>query len=100
MRDLYAAAAQAGADPSNTAHTNAGTYSSDSWSFTGATNYNDIAATTITDKIRKRSAERRVGTERTTQKGPSHPATVTSITGLNCETGGTVGTADPSPTTQ
>jgi hypothetical protein len=34
----------------NTTHTNAGTYS-DSWSFTGTANYNDIASTTITDTI-------------------------------------------------
>jgi hypothetical protein len=37
----------------NTTHTNAGTYSSDSWSFTGTANYNDIASTTITDTIDK-----------------------------------------------
>src|SRR4051794_41525552 len=36
---------------SNTKHTNAGTYASDSWSFTGAANYNNIASTTITDSI-------------------------------------------------
>src|SRR5439155_10050804 len=35
----------------NTTHTNAGTYSSDTWSFTGTANYNNIASTTITDKI-------------------------------------------------
>jgi hypothetical protein len=40
-------------DVSNTTHTNASTYSSDSWSFTGAANYNNIPATTITDKIAK-----------------------------------------------
>src|SRR5260370_717090 len=40
----------------NTTHTNAGTYSSDSWSFTGAGNYNDIASTTITDIINKANA--------------------------------------------
>ena len=37
----------------NTTHTNAGTYASDSWSFTGAANYNDIASTAITDTIAK-----------------------------------------------
>ena len=39
---------------SNTAHTGAGTYSSDTWSFTGTANYNNITAgpaTTITDII-------------------------------------------------
>ena len=40
-------------DVSNTTHTNAGTYASDSWSFTGAANYNNIAATTISDTINK-----------------------------------------------
>jgi hypothetical protein len=35
----------------NTTHTNAGTYSTDSWSFTGSANYSDIASTTITDTI-------------------------------------------------
>ena len=28
-------------DVSNTTHTNAGTYTSDSWTFTGTANYND-----------------------------------------------------------
>jgi len=37
----------------NTTHTNAGTYSSDSWFFTGTANYNNIASTTITDTINK-----------------------------------------------
>jgi len=37
---------------SGTTHTNAGTYS-DSWSFTGGANYNDIASTAITDTIDK-----------------------------------------------
>src|SRR6266850_7975241 len=35
----------------NCTHTSAGTYASDSWSFTGAGNYHDIASTTITDII-------------------------------------------------
>ena len=43
-------------DVSNTTHTNAGTYASDSWSFTGTANYNNIAATTITDCIAKANA--------------------------------------------
>ena len=37
----------------STTHTAAGTYSSDSWSFTGAANYNNIGSTTITDTINK-----------------------------------------------
>jgi len=40
----------------NTTHTNAGTYSSDTWSFTGTANYNNIASTTITDKIEQVAA--------------------------------------------
>src|SRR5262249_43831938 len=40
----------------NTTHTNAGTYASDSWSFTGAANYKNIASTTITDTINKATA--------------------------------------------
>jgi HYR domain/Galactose oxidase, central domain len=35
----------------NTSHTNAGTYNTDTWSFTGTTNYNNIPATTIIDAI-------------------------------------------------
>ena len=38
-------------DVSNTTHTNAGTYASDSWSFTGTANYNDIDPTPITNEI-------------------------------------------------
>ena len=40
----------------NTTHTAAGAYSTDSWSFTGAANYNNIAATTIIDAIGQASA--------------------------------------------
>src|SRR5207248_2669845 len=43
-------------DVSNTMHTNAGTYSSDTWIFTGAANYNNIAPTTITDILSKINA--------------------------------------------
>ena len=35
----------------NTTHTNPGVYASDSWSFSGGPNYNNIATTTITDVI-------------------------------------------------
>jgi hypothetical protein len=38
-------------DVSNTTHTLVGTYSTDTWSFTGTANYNNIASTTITDVI-------------------------------------------------
>jgi len=40
-------------DVGHTTHTNAGMYSVDYWTFTGAGNYNDIATTTITDIINK-----------------------------------------------
>jgi len=42
---------------SATTHTNAGTYSADYWTFSGGTNYNDIAAQTITDTIAKATAD-------------------------------------------
>src|ERR1019366_3368930 len=76
----------------NTTHTNAGTYASDSWSFTGAANYNNIASTTITDTINKATATVVVPPYTVTYDGNPHPATVTSITGVNGETGATVGT--------
>ena len=41
---------------SNTTHTNAGTYSTDTWTFTGTANYSNISATTITDTINKATA--------------------------------------------
>src|SRR6266568_4515031 len=42
---------------SNTTHTNASTYSADYWTFTDPTgNYNDVAATTITDVIKQATA--------------------------------------------
>jgi hypothetical protein len=85
-------------DVSNTTHTNAATYSSDTWSFTGTANYNDIAATTITDKIRKADATVVVTPYDVTYNGQSHTATVTSITGVNGETGATVGTVNVSNT--
>ena len=78
-------------DVSNTTHTNAGTYSSDSWSFTGTANYNDIGATTITDTINKATAVVVVTPYTVTYDGLPHTATVASITGVNGETGATVG---------
>jgi hypothetical protein len=87
-------------DVSNTTHTNAGTYSSDSWSFTGTANYNNIAATTITDSIAKASATVVVTPyTNVSYDGNAHTATVTSITGVNGETAATVGTVDVSNTT-
>src|SRR5438874_2436088 len=40
----------------NTTHTSAGTYNTDTWTLTGTANYNNIAATTITDVINKANA--------------------------------------------
>src|SRR4029077_3993382 len=76
----------------DTTHTNAGTYASDSWSFTGGANYNDIASTTITDTINKATATVVVAPYTVTYNGSPQSATITSITGVNGETGPTVGT--------
>jgi hypothetical protein len=77
---------------STTTHTNAGTYASDTWSFTGTANYNNIAATTITDTINKANATINITPYTVTYDGNPHTATVTSITGVNGETGAMVGT--------
>src|SRR5207244_5366617 len=85
-------------DVSNTKHTNAGTYSTDSWSFTGTANYNHIAATIITDHIGKADASVVVAAYDVTYDGHEHMAAVTSIIGVNGETGAAVGTVDVSNT--
>src|SRR5437868_6156111 len=85
-------------DVSNTTHTNAGSYNTDTWSFTGAANYNNIAATTITDTISKADATVVVTPYSVSYNGQPHTATYT-ITGVNGETGATVGTVDVSNTT-
>jgi hypothetical protein len=82
--------ATVGAVTLNTTHTAAGTYA-DSWSFTGATNYNDIASTTITNTINKATATVVVAPYSVTYDGQPHSATVTSISGVNGESGATVG---------
>src|SRR5512141_2969517 len=79
-------------DVSNTTHPNAGTYSSDSWSFTGAANYKDITRTTITDTVAKSNATLDHTPYSVTYDAQPHTATVSSITGVNGETGATVGT--------
>src|SRR5678816_1335771 len=86
-------------DVSNTAHTNAGTYSSDYWSFTGTANYNNQGPTTITDTINKADATFTVTPYNVTYDGLSHTASVSTITGVNGETGATVGTVNVSNTT-
>src|SRR5204863_2982939 len=67
---------------SNTTHTNASTYSNDSWTFTGTANYNDIAATTITDKIAKADAGIVIHDYSGTYDANSHGVTAT-ITGVD-----------------
>src|SRR5581483_7517779 len=86
-------------DVTHTTHTNAGTYNSDFWTFAGAANYNDIAATTITDTINKANAAVVVTPYTVTYDGQAHTAAITSITGVNGETGATVGTVDVTHTT-
>src|SRR5207253_2120852 len=71
--------ATVGAVTLNTTHTAAGTYASDSWSFTGAANYNNIASTTITDTINKATATVVVTPYTVAYDGSPHTATVTSI---------------------
>src|SRR5205085_10231669 len=75
----------------NTTHTDAGTYNSDTWSFTGTTNYNDIASTTITDAVGKVNAMVVVTPYNAPYNGLPRTASYT-VTGVNLETGATVGT--------
>src|SRR5258706_3891977 len=83
----------------NTTHTDVGTYNADTWSFTGAANYNDSASTTITDSISKIDATVVVTPYSVPYNGLSHVATYT-INGVNGESGGTVGsgTLNTTPT--
>ena len=60
---------------SGTTHTAANTYN-DTWSFTGGTNYNNIAATAITNTISKANATVTVTPYNVTYDGASHTATV------------------------
>jgi hypothetical protein len=83
---------------SGTTHTGAGTYNGDPWSFTGGANYNDQNGT-VDDFIGKANATVVVTAYSVTYDGMSHTATVVSITGVNGETGATVGTVDVSNTT-
>ena len=81
-----------------TTHTDAGTYTSDSWSFTGTANYNNQSGT-VHDYIGKADATVAVTPYSVTYDGNPHTATVTSITGVNGETGATVGTVNVTGTT-
>ncbi|OLE55988.1 MAG: hypothetical protein AUG51_00225 [Acidobacteria bacterium 13_1_20CM_3_53_8] len=65
-----------------TTHTNAGTYSADTWSFAGDTNYNSVATTTITDKINKISAHPVVTAYSVPYDGTEHTATAVSDGGV------------------
>ena len=84
--------ATVGAVTLSTTHTAAGTYSNDSWSFTGTANYNNIGSTTITNTINKATATFTVTPYTVAYDGAPHSATVGTITGVNGETGATVGT--------
>src|SRR5206468_2391960 len=65
-----------GLDLSHTTHTAAGSYATDSWSFTDSTgNYKDVAATTITDAIAKADAIINVTPYSVTYDGNAHTAT-------------------------
>src|SRR5205807_4382426 len=71
---------------SHTAHTNAGTYSSDYWTFTDVTgNYTDVAATTINDTITKTTATINVTPYTVTYDTTAHAATgaVTGVGGVS-----------------
>jgi len=80
-----------------TTHTPAGTYNGDPWSFNGGNNYNDQSGT-VDDHIGKANATVVVTAYNVTYDGHSHTATYT-ITGVNGETGNTVGTINVSGTT-
>jgi hypothetical protein len=86
-------------DVANTMHTNAGTYASDSWSFIGAANYNNISGQTITDVINKANAAIVVTPYNVSFDGNPHIATVASINGVHGESGATVGGVNVSDTT-
>ena len=85
---------------SDTIHTNAGIYNGDPWTFTGTANYNNTSGT-VDDCIAKANATVVVTPytcPTTTYTGLPHTATYT-ITGVNGETGATVGTINVSGTT-
>ena len=68
-----------GLDLSHTTNTNAGTYSTDYWTFTDSTgNYNNVANTAITDSIAKADATIKVTPYSVTYDGNSHTATGTA----------------------
>src|SRR5256712_11581663 len=73
---------------SGTTHTNAGTYSADSWTFTDPTgNYKNVAATTITDQIDQATSKTTVTPNAGPYNAPapafSATATGTGVVNLN-----------------
>src|SRR5205823_3028001 len=88
-------------DVNHTTHTNASTYNTDYWFFTGSGNYNDIGNTTVTDCIAKANATVVVTPytcPTTVYNGLARTATYT-ITGVHGETGATVGAVNVTGTT-
>ena len=63
---------------SHTTHTNAVAYSADFWTFTGTSNYNDIATKTITDTINKADATVTVTPYTVTYDGQAHTSDISS----------------------
>src|SRR5207244_3237132 len=68
----------------NTTHTAAETYAGDTWSFTETANYNDIAATKITDVINKAPSTTAFGTAPT----PTYPGGNFTVSASNNSGGG------------
>jgi YDG domain/Galactose oxidase, central domain len=81
----------AGLNLSGTSHTNAGDYPSDSWSFSGGTNYND-ASGTVHDVIDKANAALNVTPYHVTYGGNPHTATgtATGVGGVDLSSGFTL----------
>ena len=84
-------------DVSGTTHTDAGTYNGDVWTFTG-TNYNSSSGV-VNDAIARADAAVVVTPYSVLYDGLAHTAVVTSIVGVNSETGATVGTVSVTGTT-
>ncbi len=64
-----------------TAHSNAGTYATDFWSFSGDSNYNSIPSTTIEDIISRANADIVVTPYDVPYDTNTHVATITTATG-------------------
>src|SRR5207245_6673306 len=72
-----------GLDLSHTTHTDAGTYTTDYWTFTDGTgNYNNIGNTTITDSIARADASVLVNGYSGTYDAAAHGATLDHATGV------------------